>query len=262
MVNINFEHDFQKKIMIQTFEPGSTLVSKADVLKWRSLWMGELKSWHSPYKVIVDLSAAELNPSEEVKAQISLMIKFFEGLFLKSIVLFSQKDGHLSGLEKMSLVIRGSFDEAQIAAGVRGLNAPRSGAGDFRSSIQFQNHFPQHVIEMSFIDPVTLASEEQISVLKSKLTNNLMQWHSKWNLLIDCTNLLVEPKIHEEWRRLERYFGSFFMKAVVGYQPHSDTTADQYPFKVYRSRHKAVALLEDEGHFMGNEANCKSRQEK
>jgi len=228
-----------------------------DVQMWRSQWMQELKSWHSPYKLVLDCNQLTVESSPEVEDALKLMLKFFEGLFLKSAVGFTTSPEALHGMLPFDLVT--TFEEAQTKAGVRGMRGPAA-PGDFRAMIQFQNHFPQHVIEVSFSDAVLIDSNDKIATFKSKLTNNLMQWHSKWNLLVDCTNLSFSPEVFAEWSKMEKYFSSFFMKTCVGYGPSAEKA--NYPFTVYRARHKAVATLEAEGLFMGNDAQCNSRKAK
>jgi hypothetical protein len=61
-----------------------------------------------------------------------------------------------------------------------------------------------------------------------------------------------------DWNKLESYFRGFFMKAVIGYSPQLENR-QFYPFQTFRSRHAAVAKLESEGLFMGNDAQCKSK---
>lgn len=254
-MQIKFEHDFQQKIMVQAFPEAVTLATSKDVLQWRSKWMQELKSWHSPYKLIVDCNHLTIENNEDVKNALTLMIKFFEGLFLKSAVGFSSHHDQLRPVLPFEVVA--TFEEAQQKAGVRGMRSPTA-PSDFRSLIQFQNHFAQHVIELSFADEAVLDSAEKLNTLKSKLTNNLMQWHSKWSLLIDCTHLTFASEILPEWEKLQTYFRNFFMKTSIGYSPKA--AKETYPFPVYRARHKAVAMLEAEGMFMGNDAHCRSNK--
>jgi len=254
-MKLRFEHDFQQKIMQQHFEEPFTLDSAAAVQKWRSAWMQELKSWHSPYKLIVDCTNLTFVAAAETTDAMSRMLRFFEGLFLKSVVGFgfNADQGH----DKLGFKVVQSFEEAQREAGVRGLRSATAPA-DFRDSIQFQNHFAQHVIEMSFSDDAVIDSKDKIAAIKSKLTNNLMQWHSKWSLLIDCSRLSFNPEFNGEWTKLETYFRGFFMKVVVGYSPAPEAR-ENYPFRTFRARHAAVAQLESEGHFMGNDAHCRTK---
>lgn len=254
-MKLRFEHDFQQKIMQQAFEEPYLLDSPQAVQKWRSTWMQELKSWHSPYKLIVDCTNLSVIQSAEISDALSRMLRFFEGLFLKSIVGFGfdVQKGH----EHLGFRVVATFEDAQREAGVRGLRSATAPA-DFRESIQFQNHFAQHVIEMSFSDDVVIDSKEKLQAIKSKLTNNLMQWHSKWSLLVDCSRARFSPNLQQDWPKLESFFKGFFMKAVIGYSP-CDETRENYPFKTFRARHAAVAQLENEGHFMGNEAQCRTK---
>ncbi len=238
--------------MVQVFTEPTALEKVGDVNRWRSTWMQELKSWHSPYKCIVDCSNLKVVSSPEVTDALNRMIKFFEGLFLKTVVGFSENLDQVSSLPFETVK---TFEEAQAKAGVRGVRSPNAPV-DFRSNILIQNHFAQHVVELSFAEDAVVSSKEQMAAIKSKLTNNLMQWHSKWSLLIDCSKIEFDKSILPDWEPMNRYFTSFFMKACVGYSPK--TTAEDYPFKSYRSRHKAVAGLEAEGLFMGNDAHCRS----
>lgn len=250
-MSLKFEHDYQQRIMVQSFVEPTTLATATDVNKWRSQWMQELKSWHSPYKVIVDCAKLTVADAPEVQDAIQRMLKFFEGLFLKSIVGFAPQDPK----PPLPFELVNTFEEAQAKAGVRGMRTPGAPA-DFRATIQFQNHFAQHVVELSFSDDVKIETKEQMVALKSKLTNNLMQWHSKWSLLVDCSRVEFTPAVKEEWDKTAKFLSGFFMKACIGYGPKGPQ--DSYPFPVYRARHKAVAQLEAEGMFMGNDAHCRS----
>jgi hypothetical protein len=255
MVKLKFEHDFQQKIMTQSFTEPLVIDSSATIKAWRSLWTQELKSWHSPYKLIIDCSNVTYQGSSETDRELGLMFRFFEGLFLKSTVGFGFKAS--AGHQSLPFKVLESFEDAQREAGVRGLRYPGAPA-DFRASIQLQNHFAQHVIEVSFSDDIIIDSREKIEDFKSKLTNNLMQWHSKWSLLIDCTRVRFTDEMQADWKKLEAYFRGFFMKAVIGYSPQIEYRG-AYPFQTFKARHAAVAKLESEGLFMGNDAQCKSK---
>lgn len=254
-MKLKFEHDFQQKIMVQSFEEPFTIDSAKAVQDWRSAWMQELRSWHSPYKLIVDCNQLTFRSSPEVDDAMARMIKFFEGLFLRSMTGYGLNPAQ--GHDKLPFKMVATFEDAQKEAGVRGMRDPKAPV-DFRGSIQFQNHFAQHVIEMSFSDDVVIDSKEKLEAIKSKLTNNLMQWHSKWSLLIDCSRVKFDPAMKDAWTKIETYFKGFFMKVALGYSP-SDSLRENYPFETFRARHAAVARLENEGAFMGNEAQCRSK---
>jgi len=239
--------------MLQTFEEPTVLNSKADVLKWRASWMNALTKWHSPYKLVVDISNLSIS-DDSVTEEVETAIKFFKGFFLRSIVGFGLDEA--KGHSKLPFDTVVSKDDAYKKIGLR-LQQDRDPT-DFRSNIQIQNHFRQHVMELSFIDPVKIYSEDQLTVLKSKLTNNLMQWHSKWSLLIDCTNLEIDAARHQDFEKLFKFCNGFFMKEVLGYSPKGKK--EDYPFTVYRARHRAAGQLEGEGNFSGEDADCLSRK--
>lgn len=249
-----FEHDFQQKIMTQRFSEPTTLATAADVQAWRTAWMGQLSSWHSPYKVMVDCTQLTLGDAPEVAKALDVMVRFFNGFFLRKIAGFGldATRGHTA----LPFPMHATAEEAAVDLGVR---APKDRvATDFRSMIQLQNHFQQHTVELNFSEPVIIATKEHIATLKSKMMNNLMQWHSKWSLIIDCTNLEVAPEVREDLERMLTVLRGFFMKQVIGYSPKG--VKESYPFQVFRARHRAAAELEGEGNFSGDAADCKSRK--
>ena len=249
-----FEHEYQKKLMIQRFTEPCTLAVSADVQAWRSAWMGALSSWHSPYKVLVDCSELSIENAPDVVKGLDLMVRFFNGFFLRKIVGFGRKDG--KGHEFLPFPVLATEEEAAVELGIRVRESKEP--TDFRSTIQFQNHFQQHTVELSFSQPVVIRTAEEVGILRSKLSNNLMQWHSKWSLLVDCANLEVAPEARPLLERMLVVMRGFFMKQAIGYGTKS--SAESYPFKVFRARHKAAAELQGEGNFSGDKADCKSRK--
>ena len=243
--------------MIISFPEVVVIASDKDVMEMRNQWMVALKSWHSPYKALVDLANLSIAPAtgqeEKVRDAFARMMKFLEGLFLRKAVAFGFDESRGHGV--LPFEFAKDEDEAREKVGLREAIV-RGAPGDFRSSIQFQNHFRQHTVEMSFSVPVVIESKEQVDILKSKIMNNLMQWHSKWNLLVDCANLEIVESVRPLLAGLEKPLRGFFMKDWVGYSPRG--SAEQYPFKTFRARHNAVARLEAEGLFSGDAAQCKS----
>lgn len=239
------------------FEPSTNIYSAKDVLAWRSQWTKALTSWHSPYKALIDCSNLIIHTDveeEELKKALVLMLNFFKGLFLKKISGFGYESE--KGHDLLPFKVHEELEEAQKELGVRAKKDKKF--DDFRSTIQFDNHFKQHVIELSFAAPVKLDSEEKIQTLKSKFLNNLMLWHSSWSLIIDCSNLEVGTEIHPLFNNFSHSLKGFFLKSIVGYTPKAPK--DSYPFPVYRARHRAAAELESEGNFSGEDANCSSRK--
>ncbi len=254
-MHIAFEHDYQQKILTQRFTEPVLLTKDADVMQWRQLWLDALKSWHSPYKALIDgrqLRLAFDADKDRLKAAFGRMTKVLEGFFLKKAVIFGI-DEDLAALLPFDFYPDEEAAYAALGLRVRTAAEPL----DFRSSIQLQNHFRQHVVELSFGAEAHIDSKEKLAALKSKLTNNLMQWHSAWNLLVDCSQVSIAEELFPEFDKMLKFFRGFFLKEVLGYQPKSKEL--KYPFTVYRARHNAAGRLEAEGLFSGEDANCRSR---
>lgn len=236
-----------------SFPEGTTISCDDDIRKLRGLWTQALSSWHSPYKALIDCQNLKLVGSPSMAEEWKRLVGFLNGFFMKSAILYNYdtSKGHdflpFEHFEE---------EEARQKAGLK----PRSKgeSSDFRSSITIANHFQQHVMELSFEQPTQLATQEQLEILKSKISNNLMQWHSAWNLLIDCSQLTIQNEVKDPFQKMLKYFNSFFLKKVLGYSPGAPK--DTYPFEVYRARHSAAGRLESEGLTSGKDANCSSRK--
>ncbi len=253
-MNLQFDHNYQKKVMIQSFGEKVVIDSPDKVQKWRSLWMGALSSWHSPYKLLIDCENLWVKSDDSaVVDALSRMFSFFKGFFLVKTIGYHEvlEQGH-GGLPFEFLPKEQAFEKFRLNAA-----ALEAKPGDFRSELQLMNHFRQQTIELSFRTLVSLDSKEKLDILRSKLLNNLNQWHSHWHLLIDCTSLEVSPDLFDDFSHFERFFRGVFMRSVVGYAAR---VGHEYPFKAYRSRHKAVASLAVESHLAADEANCQSRK--
>lgn len=259
-MKLTFENDFQKKFMIQTFEDDVVFDGKKSLLTWKSKWLEALSKWHSPYKCIVHLPKvggfAEEAAKEEFHNEAKKLIQFFKGFFLIKIVGVYKSENIDEIRELFPFEVVENFEMACEKAGYR-LQKLSKAAATLREQIKIENHFRQQVVEMSFDPNTVIQKKSDIAIVKAKLTNNLMQWHSPWNLLIDFDNLEVSEGLEEEINSLIRYLKGFFLKSVTGYGIKGDLT--YIPFKIYKSRHKAVALLEREGNFSSDEANCSSR---
>jgi hypothetical protein len=256
-MEVSFENDFQQKIMLQTFGAGSHIAVPKDVLAWRQAWMGALKSWHSPYKALVDCTHLVISGDEvALKKELDRVVKFFEGFYLKKVSGFGFDASKGHGL--LPFTVFPTEEEANQDIGIRTRIGPKGDNADFRSLIQVQNHFRQHTMEIGMGSPAVFDSKEKLAQLRDKITNNLRQWHSKWNLLFDCTNLQIAPDLKADFAAMLAYFNGLFLKKVVGYgiQPNKE----QYPFELFRARHNAAARLEAEGAFSGDEADCVSRK--
>ena len=259
-MKLEFEADYRSKILEMKFSESSIIRSREDLQPWKDQWTKALMSWHSPYKALIDctnLSISPLNASleEQIKKSFETFITFFKGFYLRKVVGFGldKTKGH----NLLPFKVYNLLEDAQSELNIRKDKLSQQ-SNDFRSSILFDNHFRQHTIEVSFSQQCHITEIEQLTVFKSKLLNNLMQWHSSWNLLIDCSALEVDPKTHKEFESMFKSLKGFFLKKVVGYSPKADKT--MYPFVVYKARHRAAAELDSEGNFSGESANCASRK--
>lgn len=252
---LEFENNFQKKYLVLSIKEPFTISSPKDVMTLREEWLKGLSSWHSPYKAVVDCSNLIIKPEtdtdEKVVKALNRMLKLLSGLFLKKAVGFGFDESKGHSLIPFEVVE--SQEEAFDKCGIRFKNSKKSDL-DFRSSIQVQNHFNQHVMEVTFANKAVMDDLKKFSMLKSKITNNLMQWHSAWNLLIDVTDLEMSEELAPHFDRMVNYFQGLFLKKVMGYGP----SKSKFPFKVYRSRHRAAAELEASGHFSADEVRCRS----
>lgn len=254
-VELICEPHYQARVLAMRFAQPVSFDSAGVVQSFREQWMKALSSWHSPYSALIDLTGVTVDPdNNEVKQALQRLLKLMQGFFLKKAIGFGTDPESLAAVFPFAVVTE---EEARQQVGLERTRKGGAG-GDFRATLHFQNHFKQHVMELSFSEPVVIDSIEKVEVLKSKLGNNLMQWHSKWSLLIDCANLDMTPEIHPEFQKVERFFKGFFLKEVLGYSPRGPK--ENYPFTVYRARHAAAGRLESEGNFSGDDANCKSRQ--
>ena len=252
-MKIHFESDYRTKLLTVRFTEELCLESKSDIASWRSQWLAVLGSWHSPYKALIDcenLTKVDVRCAEDLKS----MFRFLDRFFLRKVVGFSEHS--IEGVEFLPFEVVTSSEKAATALGLREFRAPKP--GDFRSIIQFDNHFEQQVVEVHFSEYASFDSPEKIEIFKSKLTNNLMQWHSSWSLLFDCSQFRVASEQVVSLTQTIDFFRKFFLQDVVGYGVVEKK--DTYPFPVYKSRHKAAASLKKEVAHSGRDANCSSRK--
>lgn len=260
-MNPQFDPDYRARILSISFLEPTVISKTSDILKLRSSWTNALKTWHSPYKALINSENLSICLPETVEEQQKFIrawetfITFLKGFHLQRIASYGSNEEQIP---KLPFPQFETFEEACAHIGVRDFTKVTRKSGDLRSSIILDNQFRQHTVELSFAEHCTIANKSQLMVLKSKMTNNLMQWHSKWNLLINCENLTLDESIHQEFEQMIRFFKGFFLANMIGYQPHSKE--DKYPFKVFRSRHKAASELTQVGQIAAEEANCASRK--
>jgi hypothetical protein len=249
-----FESDFRHKLLFVSFKPQSQLQNTSDIQSWKEAWTKELAGWHSPYKAIIDLRELQMATTHpDLKPALERLFAFLAKFFLKKAVAWGGSAANPADLWPIPWVA--TEDEALALLQVRG--ARSTTPGDFRSQIMIDNHFEQQVVEINFGEPVTLEAEH-VRILRSKLTNNLTQWHSRWSLLIDCSKLTISEVAHEEFRKMEKFLSGFFLDKIVGYNPMKRGMT--YPFPCYLARHRAAAELKDGTTASGRKANCNERK--
>ena len=214
--------------------------------------MQALTSWHSPYKALLNCENLQIDDKDEIREEFGRLDSFLKGFFLRKAACFPAGN---PGATLLPWELCEDEDRAAAAVGIR-LPKESAGAADFRGNIQLENHFQHHVMECSFRVPVRVDKKEQVETLKQKIMNNLMQWHSGWNLLIDCTHLEVDAAMQAPVENMLASFKPFFLKKAIGYSPIR--RGEPYPFKVHLSRHQAAGQLEAEGLISGDKAVCQS----
>ena len=254
-----FTSDYQSRVLQVSFAEGSVLKGVEDLAVWKSQWLEALKSWHSPYKALIDLSCLVVAPQQgpSLKVELEKLFAFFKGFFLQRAIAYGKLPSELEDF--FPFPVYEELEEAQKAVGLRQSKTP-AGGEDLRQQLHFDNHFPQRVIELTLTQPVCLDSKEKLAVLKAKLLNVLMQWHSAWTLMIDCSQLEIPREQHPAFMELLGFFRGLFMQEVLGYGTRQAKEA--FPFPVYRARHLASAKVKSEIPQAGDTANCATRKAK
>jgi hypothetical protein len=254
MEKILFEPDYIKKILLVSFTVNYKIKSSQDVAFLRKEWLKALSSWHSPYKAIIDCSNLEVLGSKDVLKSLTSLLKFLQALHLRKVCGFSLQIDQGHNFLPFDVFV--DKKEAESSLGVRSLKEKKSD-GNFRSAIQIDNHFKQGVMEVSFLHSVEIETKTQLLQLKKKLMNNLVLWHDSWSLLIDCSQLKINASLITLFADMIKLFEGFFLQKVIGYLPVDPK--ENYPFKTYRSRHKAFILLSTNT-FDREVSNCHTRK--
>lgn len=265
MITLLFEHDYKAKVLYLSFEPSSLLKTSEDALALRSQWLAGLKTWHSPYKALLDLTNLEIpfealdeKTLQSLKKSLHATEKLLKGFFLKKGACFkeySNDEEKKKYDELLPFVFFKSKEEACSYLSLR-VAQEKKEALDLRSRIIIENNFKDHTIELSFQDTVLIDDKEKLMVLKDKLFNNLMHWHSSWNLLVDCQNFEITQEMVPLFQKVERFLKGFFLEKIIGY----NTGGKEYPFESYRVRHKAALYIKSQDLFSGEDAQCASRK--
>jgi hypothetical protein len=253
--HIKFEHHLSERVMEIHFEGGLRLLSSGDLDVLKEAWATALKRWHSPYTCLFDCRHLEIQ--EDLMPSFEKLISFFKNFFMKKVVGFVGADDPLPAAPLPFPVLKG-YEAAAAQTGLaRGAGLERD-LSSLRSRIQIDNDFSAHVMEVSFLADTHLESEDDLQTLRSKLQNILMMWHTPYSVVFNLEKCTFSPLVSERFGTIERFLRGFFCKDIVGYSPKG--SKEMYPFPVYRSRHKAVGQLQNQGLNAGDSANCSSRK--
>ncbi len=252
MQKIVFENHFSLRVVEILFPDGLSIETQEDLLSLKSQWSQNLKSWHSPYTVLIDLRQFSLN--EELLPGFQKIIRFFSNFHMRKIVGFVEES---SSLPDVGFEIINGYEQAAVAVGLKKTVPLNRNVENLRSRILIENDFHAHVMEIQFLAETVFSNSEDILILKDKVKNILRQWHTPYSLLINCVNCTFDEAVHDDFKKFEKFLKAFFCKRVLGYAPK--VPRDKYPFDTVRSRHLAAAQLEHEGLQSGSKAHCSSK---
>ncbi|WP_186647577.1 hypothetical protein [Fluviispira vulneris] len=250
---IEFENHFSARVLEIFFPEGYHIHSEEDISNLKNAWVANLKSWHSPYTCLFDLR--DFHISQEQIPAFENMLKFFKNFFMRKIIGFYDDESKKPNL-KIEIIF--SYDEAIKHTGLARGRGVQKIKGDLRSAIQIDNDFNAHVMEINFAENVDFISAADVQILKAKLQNILMMWHTPYSVMFNCVNCTFSQEAYREFTKVERFLRGFFCKSIIGYAPKAEK--ESYPFITFRSRHLAAASLENSGIESGEVANCSTRK--
>ncbi len=254
--SIRFENHLAKRVVEVFFDDGFTIKGADDLSALKAAWTDNLKKWHSPYTCVFDCRNLEIQPCQA--ADFDRMIEFFKKFFMKKIIGFTSPEGKKD--HSLPFEVFPDYETALAGTGLGRSGGLARDLGKLRDRIQVDNDFSAHVMEISFLAATTFENKEDLATLRDKLQNILVQWHTPYSVVFNVENCTFSSAAKTEFASLERFLRAFFCRALVGYGPVTDKEA--YPFPVYRSRHKAVGTLENQGLQGGDTANCSTRRTK
>ena len=250
---IEFENHFSARVVIIIFPDGYKIETEEDITNIKNAWTKNLKSWHSPYTCLFDLRDFHILAEHEFA--FDKLINFFKNFFMRKIIGFYDEQSNKVTVKFDTVV---GLDNASAQTGLSREKDLDKKITDLRSKIQIDNDFNAHVMEINFIGDTHFVTAADIGVLKSKLQNILMLWHTPYSVLVNCVNCTFSEDAHKEFLKVERFLKGFFCKSIIGYAPKANK--ETYPFLTFRSRHLAAASLENSGIESGEIANCSSRK--
>lgn len=250
---IRFENHLSARVVEIIFPSGFRLLDDAALQELKAAWSENLKKWHSPYTCLFD--ARDFTIAEGQRENFARLIKFYQNFFMRKIIGFREPGASAEGLPFE--VVEG-YEEAVKRTGLAKGGGLKRDLADLRSRIQIDNDFNAHVMEVSFLAETNFETAADVEILRSKIQNILMMWHSPYSVLFNCSNMGFSPDAKAAFARVEKFLKAFFCKDVIGYANRFDK--ETYPFKTFRSRHLAAAELEHSGIASGAVANCSTRR--
>jgi hypothetical protein len=253
---IRFENHFAKRVIEVFFDEGFEISSREDLEHLKSQWTDNLKKWHSPYTCVLDCRT--LIVAEDLQPDFTRLIDFFKKFFMKKIVGFATSQRDVAELQSFPFPVAPDYETAIAETGLGRSGGLSRDLSRLRDRIQIDNDFSAHVMEISFLAPTDFDTDEDLKTLRGKLQNALIQWHTPYSLVFNIADCRFSESGRAAFAAVERFLRAFFCQAIVGYGPAEDPSS--YPFKVYRSRHKAVGTLNHQGLQSGETANCSTRR--
>lgn len=126
--------------------------------------------------------------------------------------------------------------------------------------IEFENHFSARVVEIIFPDGFKVTTPEELEELKAAWKANLKSWHSPYTCLFDLRNFTLSQNMQNEFQKVIKFFGNFFMRKIIGFCDESSPSSD-FGFEIIAGYEKAAAAagLSKEGKLSRNLEDLRSR---
>ena len=253
-LQIRFENHLTERVVEVFFEDGFSCNSTEDLNELKKQWTENLKKWHSPYTCLFDCRKIAI--SEEFEKPFAQLVRFFQNFFMKKIIGFI--DENETKPKCVPFDIFYGYESATKQTGLSRTGGLTRDLSELRSRIQIDNDFNAHVMEISFLAETDFANAADIRILRQKLQNILMLWHTPYSVVFNVANCTFQEEAKHSFPQVERFLKGFFCKTIIGYAPKEHK--DSYPFPVFRSRHKAVGKLGNEGLSAGDAPNCATRK--
>lgn len=258
---VEFVNHFRERVMEVQLPNGLVLDDEETVRFLSQQWSQNILNWHTPFSCVLDCSHLRIAPGQVKTFQ--RFINHLRSFSMKKIIGFCESEAQrleLAGVELPFDLALGR-DTALRAAGFRKRSSATAAEdADLRDVLQFEHHFDQRVMEVLCLRQVEFSSAAEVAVLRDKFENMVLQWHSPFVLLLDCTSCTFQPEAHAAFADFVGFARSFFCVGIVGFQPCGPR--ENYPFPTFRTRHRALeqcnALLDDSARAATTGARCRT----